>query len=63
MTATYEIKCVNSIISEWKRYGVCLDMAVEMVHKAIERSRYYEMRSDWNEDALEYMIENWDSIA
>lgn len=33
MTATYEIKCVNSIVS------------------------------DWNEDALEYMIENRDNIA
>lgn len=33
MTATYEIECVNSIVS------------------------------DWNEDALEYMIENWDNIA
>ena len=62
MTTTYGINCVNSIISEWKRYGVHLDKAIEMVHKAIERSRYYEMLSDWNEDALEYMIENWDNI-
>jgi len=37
--------------------------AIEMVHTAIERSRYYEMLSDWNEDALKYMIENWDSIS
>ena len=62
MTATYEIKCVNSIISEWKRYGVRLDKAVEMARKAIERSRHYEMLCDWNEDSLKYMIENWDSI-
>jgi len=62
MTITYEVRCVDSIIVEWKRIGVKLDKAIEMVKKAIERSRYYEMCSDWNEDALEYMVENWENI-
>ena len=62
MTITYEVRCVDHIIVEWKRIGVKLDKAIEMVKKAIERSRYYEMRSDWNEDALEYMVENWENI-
>lgn len=62
MTTTYEIRSVNFIISEWKRYGVKLDNAIEMACKAIERSRYYDMLSDWNEDAVRYMIENWDNI-
>ena len=62
MTATYEINCVNSIVSEWKRYGVRLEKAIEMARTAIERSMYYEMLCDWNDDALKYMIENWESI-
>lgn len=62
MTATYEIRCVNSIVSEWKRYGVHLEKATEMARKAIERSLYYEMPCDWNESTLMYMIENWENI-
>ena len=61
MTTTYEIQCVNFIISEWKRYGVKLENAIEMARNAIDRSRYYEMSCDWNDDALKYMVENWDN--
>ena len=62
MTGTYEIKCVDSIVSEWKRLGVHLEKAIEMALKAIENSINYEMPCDWNDDTLMYMIENWESI-
>ena len=58
----YEATCIDAIVSDWKRCGISLNEAIEMAYKAIEKSEYYDMTSDWNEDTIEYMIENWDCI-
>ena len=57
-----EAACIDAIVSDWKRCGISLNEAIDMAYKAIEKSEYYDMASDWNEDTIEYMIENWDCI-
>ena len=59
---TKEINCIDTIVSDWKRSGVDLDQAICMAQSSAEKSEYYDMDSDWNEDTIRYMIVNWDSI-
>ena len=43
-------------------YRMPLEQAVEAARSAMARAEHYGVRSLWNEAAIRYMIDNWNSF-
>lgn len=43
-------------------YRMPLEQAVEAARGAIKRAEHYGVRSLWNEAAIRYLIDNWNSF-